>query len=245
MLFPIGDTNVRGGSRPFFSYSFIALNVLIFLLQLNVEGNLVCNFATIPISIINGENLYTLITSMFLHGGWMHLLGNMMFLWVFADNIEAVIGNGRFFTFYLLGGLFATGAHIAADLLFPGVASAACCAPCDVVSACETAEQACPGSIPSLGASGAISAVLGAYLVMFPKSKIKVLIFFFITTVPAILFLGLWFAEQLISGVGSLGPLTAQSAGVAWWAHIGGFVFGLIYGWINRDLTRDVYIVRD
>lgn len=187
----------------------------------------------------------TLITCMFLHGGWMHLIGNMLFLWVFGDNIEAIMGNIRFLIFYLLGGLFATFAHIAAGLVAGSPEMASCCEPCVLLNACETASSACPGSIPSLGASGAISAVLGAYIVFFPKSRIKVLIFFFVTTVPAVVFLGLWFVEQLISGVGSMGPLTAQTAGVAWWAHIGGFIFGLIYGWINKDFARGVYIVRD
>ncbi len=245
MLFPIGDTNVRGGYKPLFSYSFIALNIIIFLLQLNTSGHLVCAYATIPNVILKGDQLHTLVSSMFLHGGWMHLIGNMLFLWVFGDNIEAIMGNIRFLIFYLLGGLFATFAHIAAGLVAGSPEMASCCEPCVLLNACETASSACPGSIPSLGASGAISAVLGAYIVFFPKSRIKVLIFFFVTTVPAVVFLGLWFVEQLISGVGSMGPLTAQTAGVAWWAHIGGFIFGLIYGWINKDFARGVYIVRD
>ena len=155
MIFPIGDDNVNGGSRPYLSYGFIVLNILIFIFQISLESGelqrFVYQYGTIPSVIISGQNYGSLFTSMFLHGGWMHIIGNMMFLWVFADNIEAVIGNSRFFVFYLLGGLFATGAHILSN----------------------TASV-----IPSIGASGAISAVLGAYLVMFPKSQIKVLFFF-------------------------------------------------------------------
>jgi len=239
MIFPIGDTNVKGGFKPIFAYSLIAINIVIFFLQLSVEGNLVCEFATIPAEISRGRELHTLISSMFLHGGWMHLIGNMLFLWVFADNIEAVVGNVKFIIFYILGGLFASGAHIALELLVGGDGSlASCCMPCGIGAECTAADNLCAGSIPSLGASGAISAVMGAYLVMFPKSTIKVLIFLWTVRISAIMFLGLWFLEQLMSGIGGLSVVSAQSAGVAWWAHIGGFVFGLAYGWLNRDLTK-------
>jgi membrane associated rhomboid family serine protease len=138
----------------------------------------------------------------------MHLLGNMLFLWIFADNIESTIGSLRFLVFYLLGGIAATAAHIITDPFSP---------------------------IPMLGASGAISAVLGAYLVMYPRSRIKVLLFFLIRLrVPAILFLGLWFYMQMSSG---LGALSGESGGVAWWAHIGGFAFGLASGfWMRSNI---------
>ena len=232
MIFPIGDTNVKGGAKPLISYSFIGFNIAVFFLQLGTPGNLVCEFATIPSDVVNGSNLYTLLTSMFLHGGWMHLIGNMLFLWVFADNIEAIVGNIAFLIFYVLGGLFASGVHI----FFEFMTSADminCCRPCLSDIACQGANSICAGSIPSLGASGAISAVMGAYIVMFPKSRIKTLFFISIIYVPAFVFLGFWFLQQLISGVGSLGPLNAQGAGVAWWAHIGGFVFGLLYGFFK------------
>jgi membrane associated rhomboid family serine protease len=147
---------------------------------------------------------------MFLHGGWMHLVGNMLFLWVFADNIEAVIGNMGFFFFYIFGGLVASAAHIAFNL---------------------------GSQVPAVGASGAISAVMGAYLVMFPASKIKVLVVYFFRSfyMPALYFLGLWIGQQLINGFLSFVPSTAHTSGVAWWAHIGGFAFGVLVGFIVRS----------
>lgn len=240
MILPIGDTNVRGGFKPIVSYSLILINIGIFLLQVATPGNLVCEFATIPGDIYQGQHMYTLITNMFLHGGWMHLIGNMLFLWVFADNIEAVIGNMKFLIFYLLGGIFASAAHIFFDLYAANPDFSSCCMPCAQGMNCTDLATMCSGFIPSLGASGAISAVMGAYLVMFPGSRIKTLIFVFTVTIPAIFFLGLWFASQLVSGIGSLGALTEETSGVAWWAHIGGFVFGLIYGFLNRHVMADV-----
>ncbi|MCI5080360.1 MAG: rhomboid family intramembrane serine protease [Saprospiraceae bacterium] len=215
MIFPIGDDQVRGGHYPLFSYAFIALNVGMFFYQISMPydqlNQLIYDFGSVPVETLNGEKIYTLVTSMFLHGGWMHLIGNMLFLWVFADNIEAVIGNRRFLIFYLLGGLAAHAAHIYFN----------------------------PAStVPTVGASGAISAVLGAYLVMFPTSSVRVLIFIFTIRVPAILFLGFWIYQQWISGTAALEVATAQSAGVAWWAHIGGFVFGLLAGIYYRSVVR-------
>lgn len=236
MLFPIGDTNVQGGFKPYVSYAFIGLNILIFLIQFfsNTEDHLVCSFGTIPYDIIRGEGYYTLITSMFMHGGWMHLIGNMMFLWVFADNIEAVEGNVRFIIFYLCGGLCASLLHIGIETWFGGGDVAGCCLPCAQSLACATDGVSCVGSIPAVGASGAISAVLGAYLILFPKSRIKVFFFFTFITIPALVFLGLWFLEQLISGIGALSFITGEAGGVAWWAHIGGFLFGLGYGYLRK-----------
>lgn len=230
MFFPIGDDQVKGGHKPYFSYGFIALNVAIFALQYTQPDALICDFAAIPDNIASGEALYTLFTSMFMHGGIMHLVGNMLFLWVFGDNIEATIGSARFVLFYLLGGLAASGAHIALSL---GPDVAGCCLPC--AQDCAQAAVACAGSVPSLGASGAIAAVLGAYLVMFPKSKVKVLVLviFRAFPVPAWLFLGIWIGQQLIAGFAALGPM-GESGGVAWWAHIGGFAFGLLAGWMAR-----------
>jgi membrane associated rhomboid family serine protease len=147
---------------------------------------------------------------MFLHGGWLHILGNMLFLWVFGDNIEAVLGDLLYIVFYLAGGLAASVAHI---LLSPGA------------------------NVPSLGASGAVAAVLGAYVVMFPKSQVRVLYFAFfigVTRVAAVVFLGFWFIMQLFNGVASLGVQTAQTGGIAYWAHIGGFVFGVLVGFFFR-----------
>ncbi len=209
MIFPIGDDNVKGGSYPIFSYFFILLNLLVFGYEVSLpeEGlsAFISNFGATPVEIaINHANFQSLISSMFLHSGWMHLIGNMLFLWVFADNIEAVIGNFRFLIFYMLGGIFAGLTQI----------------------------MVAPYSdIPCVGASGAISAVLGAYLVMFPASKVKIWAFIFFTyRIPALLFLGFWGIQQLVSGFGSLSQVTGESGGVAFWAHIGGFVFGVFTG---------------
>ncbi|MEM9887022.1 MAG: rhomboid family intramembrane serine protease [Bacteroidota bacterium] len=207
MIFPIGDDQVRGGTFPLFSYAFIALNVAVFVYELQLMSNgsfdqFIFEFGAIPSEITQGQDLPTLFTSMFLHGGWGHIIGNMLFLWVFADNIEAVVGNGRFLIFYLLGGLAAHAAHIYFNF---------------------------NSEIPTVGASGAISAVMGAYIVMFPTSKIRVLILFFVVKIPAFIFLGFWIFQQVNSGFASLSQL-AEEAGVAWWAHIGGFVFGVLAG---------------
>ncbi len=232
MIFPIGDTQVKGGYFPYVTYAFIALNVLAFLYQMSFENALVCEYGSIPNDIVNGDGYITLITSTFMHGGWMHLIGNMVFLWVFGDNIEATVGNVAFAGFYILGALAASALHIM--LSYGSEMDLAAC--CSICTGCVEGSAICPGSIPSVGASGAISAILGAYLVMFPKSKVKTLIFYFFTEVPAFLFLGFWIAQQLFFGFSSLGPDAASSGGTAWWAHIGGFVFGLVAGYFARDL---------
>ena len=235
MIFPIGDDQVKGGYKPIFSYSFLVLNIVVFLIQLTHPSAFICEFGAIPSNIVQGENLLTLFTSMFMHGGWMHLIGNMLFLWVFADNIEATIGNFNFLLFYLLGGLAATAAHI--WLGTGGDDLMGCCMPCSNMGiACGEQIPACSGSIPTVGASGAISAVLGAYIVMFPKSKVKVLVIYFFSAfrIAAIWFLGFWILQQLFNGFVSLGPDTAATSGVAWWAHIGGFAFGVVAGWVAR-----------
>ncbi|MEM9918730.1 MAG: rhomboid family intramembrane serine protease [Bacteroidota bacterium] len=238
MIFPVGDDQVQGGAKPIFSYTFLVLNVLFFFFQLSQPGALICEFGAIPNEIVNGQDYLTLFTSMFMHGGWMHLIGNMLFLWVFADNIEATIGNINFLVFYLLGGLAAHFAHIYFNT---GLELIDCCQPCNVSGFhCTEGVRACPGAIPTVGASGAISAVLGAYLVMFPKSKVKVLVVYFFSTfrVAAIWFLGFWIIQQLVSGFAALGPETAATDGVAWWAHIGGFIFGVIAGFIARSSAK-------
>lgn len=222
MFFPIGDENINGGHKPYVTYAFIAINVLIFLWQitLGAEGyrNFLYEFGTIPVEILNGEDYFTLLTNVFLHGGWGHIFGNMVFLWIFADNIEAIVGNLNFVAFYLLGGLFASLLHIFLN---------------------STSQ------IPAVGASGAISAVMGAYLVMFPKSDIKVFVMFLFRSVnvSAMIFLGLWFIYNLGSGIMSMGPENAQASGTAWWAHIGGFIFGAIAGFYAKKsyLSDDFY----
>jgi membrane associated rhomboid family serine protease len=215
MFFPIGDDQIRGGSLPVFSYGLLFANLIIFTYEVSLAPELlqqfVLEFGTIPSEIGRGEDLYTLITSMFLHGSWLHLIMNMLFLWVFADNIEAVIGNVPFLLFYLLGGVVASLAHV---FLNPG------------------------SDVPGLGASGAISAVLGAYLVMFPSSRVRTLLFLVIIVrrinMPAFAFLGIWIVFQLFSGIQDLNMGSPESGGTAWWAHIGGFFFGFLAGAIFR-----------
>lgn len=211
MLFPIGDDNVKGGYYPIVSYTFLALNILVFILEMNQGHRLeqfIATYGAIPVEITHGERLYTLFTSMFLHGSIGHIVGNMLFLWIFADNIEAVIGSVRFLIFYLAGGLIAHAAHIFFNMDSP---------------------------IPTVGASGAIAAVMGAYMIMFPQSRVKVLLLIFPFRVPALLFLGFWIFSQFQSGVGSLQVNTAETDGIAYWAHIGGFVFGAVRGFPFRN----------
>jgi membrane associated rhomboid family serine protease len=213
MIFPIGDTNIKGGYKPYFSYGFIAINVLIFLFELSMSEGVLnqffINFGVIPAEISRGQDWETIFSSIFLHGGWSHLIGNMMFLWVFGDNIEATVGNMTFMGFYLLGGLAATLGQV----------------------------YMAPGSeIPLIGASGAIAAVLGAYLVMFPNSKVDLLILFLLAVIPirAVYFLGIWIVQQLFNGYATLSSVTSNSGGVAWWAHIYGFLFGVLGGFVFR-----------
>ncbi len=232
MIFPIGDDQVKGGNKPIFSYSFIAINVAIFVYQLSNLA-FTYGFSTVPYEILNGVDLVietdgvpqspgpfpiylTMISSMFMHGGWMHLIGNMVFLWVFGDNIESAIGSVKFLAFYILGGIVASATHILTNSA---------------------------SVVPSLGASGAIAAVLGAYLVMFPQSRIKMLILIFFRTfrIPAFVFLGFWIIQNLFSGIGSLG-VTGTGSGVAWWSHIGGFVFGVIAGFFFKNQNPKVLL---
>jgi membrane associated rhomboid family serine protease len=209
MFLPIGDDQVHRGHTPFFAYGFIALNVMIFFYQSSLGGDaaaaFIYGYGSIPMEIEQGEDYHTLITSIFLHGSWMHLIGNMLYMWIFADNIEASIGNLPFFIFYFLGGLAASLCHIYFNT---------------------------GSDIPAVGASGALSAVMGAYIVMFPRSNIRGYLLVFRINVAAWLFLGFWFFQQSQAGYASLGD---TSGGIAWWAHIGGFVFGVLCGFFFRQ----------
>lgn len=214
-MIPIGDTEVRGSGPSIVTIGLIIVNVIVFLFEAMMSQpeleNFIRNYGVVPAQIMQGSGLITLLTHMFLHGGWMHLIGNMVFLWVFGDNIEAVMGKVMYLAFYIAGGLAAAALQILID----------------------------PAStIPSVGASGAIAAVLGAYIVMFPQARVKVMMMsrmgMGMTRVTAIIFLGIWFVTQLFSGVASLGVPTAQTGGVAFWAHIGGFLFGLVVGFLFR-----------
>jgi membrane associated rhomboid family serine protease len=218
MFFPIGDDNVRGRSKPIFTTLLIIFNCYIFWQQLQLSPEQMQNFfytyGATPNQIWQGQNLHTLFTSMFLHGGWMHLIGNMIFLWIFADNIEVTIGSFRFLMFYLVGGVVAALVH------------------CFVLKG---------SSIPCIGASGAISATLGAYLVMFPSSKIRVLFIFFSFRVSAFLFLGFYIIQQVMAGWETLEIKDAETSGVGYWAHIGGFGYGFIRGFFMRSKQEKVY----
>jgi membrane associated rhomboid family serine protease len=229
MLLPIGDENVRGGKPPILSYSFIVLNVLIYIWQTRFDGQMVCELGAIPSNIANGDSIVTLFSSMFLHGSWMHLIGNMVFLWIFADNIEATIGSMKFFLFYMVGGIVAVFAHMYFGVDFNQLN---CCSVCSNYMPCDGILDACNYYTPLVGASGAISAVLGAYLIMFPTSKIKLLFIVIPFRLPAFLFLGFWIVQQYLRGMESL---VNDASNVAWWAHIGGFAFGLVLGLFFRN----------
>ena len=208
MFFPIGDDQVHQGHKPYVTYAFIALNVAVFLYQISLDPaaarSFILEYGSVPATIEAGQDYHTLLTSAFLHGGWMHLIGNMVFMWIFADNIEATTGSITFLIFYLLGAIAASLCHI-------------------YFNAGDTT--------PAVGASGALSAAMGAYIVMFPKSNIRTVIFLFVFNVPAWIFLGFWFFQQSSAGYESLGD---TSGGIAWWAHIGGFVFGALAGLFFR-----------
>jgi membrane associated rhomboid family serine protease len=215
-MFPVGDDNVRGAHRPWVTWALIAVNVVVFLyeLSLGLDGlqQLANDYGAVPVQIAQGKRLYTLVTSMFLHGGWLHIIGNMLFLAVFGDNIEATLGRLGYLIFYLAGGIVASLAQVWAN---PGA------------------------NVPSIGASGAVAAVLGAYAVIYPTSRVRVLVVLLfwitITRVTALLFIGLWFVIQFFNGVASLGVQTAQTGGVAYWAHVGGFALGIVVGFLFRS----------
>jgi membrane associated rhomboid family serine protease len=200
---------------PVVTYTIIGINIVIFIgeLLLDFLGYLdwfYYEFAVIPAFIMEGERLYTLFTSMFMHSGVFHILFNMLYLYIFGNNIEDSMGSGRFLVFYLLCGLIASGAHIYTD----------------------------PGSqIPTLGASGAIAGVLGAYLVLYPRERIDALLGYIFIRVPAIVVLLTWFILQLFSGILSLGHM--GEGGIAFFAHIGGFIAGAILIFIFRKRQRD------
>jgi membrane associated rhomboid family serine protease len=211
-MIPLRDHNPRR-TFPFVTYTLVALNVLAFVWELSLGAQLeraLFSVAFIPARYWLpgnwGFDLATIVISMFLHGGLLHIGSNMLYLWIFGDNIEDRLGHFRYLIFYLLCGFLATFAH---------------------------AMFSSGSNVPAIGASGAIAGVLGAYLVLYPHARVTTLlpIFFFITVreIPAIIILGLWFVLQLFSGVGSLGVRDAQDmGGIAYFAHIGGFVAGVL-----------------
>ena len=215
-MIPLRDTQ-PSHSPPFVTATVIALNILVFLYQVSLDqftGNhFIEKYALVPDRL----QLSDVVTSMFLHGGWMHLIGNMWFLWIYGDNVEDVLGHGKYLMFYLLCGVAAAVVHMTMN----------------------------PYSrVPTVGASGAIAGVMGAYLIKFPHSRILTLvpIFVFFTTMelPALVILAYWFILQIFAGIGSIGYSNVSRGGVAWWAHAGGFLAGmlLIYVLGTRERFR-------
>jgi membrane associated rhomboid family serine protease len=232
MIIPIGDDNTDRRTRPVLNLIFIAANVLVFvfLQGAGLNDGFTYAFSTVPQEIVTGDDVVsdgvitnprtgerirgpglrttpipvylTLITAMFMHGSWLHLLGNMLYLYIFGDNLEDALGRQRYLLFYLACGVLAGLAHVFTSVAFDrGML------------------------VPSLGASGAISGVLGGYIVLFPRRRVRVIMFRVLMSVPAIAAIGIWFAFQLISGLGYFG---GAASNVAYGAHIGGFVAGVI-----------------
>lgn len=254
MLIPIGDDNSDRTLTPYINYFLIALNILAFIFLQAGGANLYFTYAfsTVPAEIITGTDIitqpqliidpntgrqfempglqptpvsvyFTLITSMFMHGGWAHLAGNMLYLWIFGDNIENRIGHFRYLVFYLVCGVIASLSHVFSTLMLNQ-----------------------NSLVPSLGASGAISGVLGAYLLLFPTRRVHAFFFIFRVSIPAVLALGLWIAFQVTSGLGMLGG--EESGGVAYAAHIGGFIAGFLlikfFDPVKITVAKEPYITR-
>lgn len=206
-MFPIGDDDSARRSVPVVTYLLIALNVLFFLVELNAGDPFIEQWSVVPRRLLAnpGADLPTIFTSMFMHAGWLHLLGNMLYLWIFGDNVEDSFGHVKFLVFYLLCGIAATFAQVA-----------------------FTASS----SVPNLGASGAIAGVLAAYIVLFPRGQVRVLMGRGIIPMPALVVIGFWIVLQFISGIGSI--TAAAQGGVAYMAHIGGFLAGLVLTFLFR-----------
>jgi membrane associated rhomboid family serine protease len=225
-LIPLRDT-IPSLRFPFVNYAIMALCAVAWLVELGAGAELeplIRHYGLIPRRVLTlaeragpfQSALYLpFVSSMFLHGGWMHFAGNMLYLWIFGDNVEDRLGHARYVLFYLLGGVLAGVAHVAAS----------------------------PDSVvPTIGASGAIAAVMGAYFVLYPRARIislVVLIFWVqVVSIPAFFYLAFWFALQLLSGTLELGGASAAEGGVAWWAHAGGFAFGMSCVWLLLQPRR-------
>jgi membrane associated rhomboid family serine protease len=205
MVFPLGDDNRDRRSAPVVTVALILINIAVFFLELQGGEPFIREWAFIPAEFSGAPvaEAPTLLTAMFMHGGWMHLFGNMLYLWIFGDNVEDRFGKIPFLIFYLVTGLAATFAQY---IFMPG------------------------SPIPNVGASGAIAGVLGAYILLFPTAQVRVAIGYMVTMMPAVLVLGLWIALQIFSGVGSIAATDENSSqgGVAYMAHVGGFIAGLV-----------------
>ncbi|HEY4380919.1 MAG TPA: rhomboid family intramembrane serine protease [Acidobacteriaceae bacterium] len=208
-MIPLGDASRRTMRWPIVTILIIAANAYVFVQELMYGDSFVYAWSVIPARIMNGHGWITIFTAMFMHGGWLHIIGNMIYFWAFGPEIEDAMGRFRFLVFYLMGGFIAMLAQIAAM----------------------------PYSrVPNLGASGAIAAVMGAFIVTYPRDRIKTALWFLffvrITFIPAALLIGFWFLMQLFSA-GEVAH-TVQRGGVAYLAHIGGFLFGVITGRLWR-----------
>ncbi|HEV2671624.1 MAG TPA: rhomboid family intramembrane serine protease [Gemmatimonadales bacterium] len=206
-VIPLGDASRRPTRTPVVTASIIAVNVVVFLLELSRGETFVSTWSLVPADIVAGRHLITILTSMFMHGSVSHILGNMVFLWAFGPELEDLMGRQKYILFYLLGGLAATAAQVAASPT---------------------------STVPNLGASGAIAAVMGAFVVTYPHDRIRSLLIIFIIVrtayIPAILLVGVWFLMQLVNlGTVAQQPQPAGGAGgVAYAAHVGGFIFGAV-----------------
>lgn len=213
-MFPISDDDSQRRTFPVVTYALIALNVLFFLVELSGGDQFINEWAFIPAQFRAepAANAVTILTAMFMHASWFHLFGNMLFLWIFGDNVEDSFGHVQFLIFYLLVGIAATLAQFA---------------------------MAPHSSVPNLGASGAIAGVLGAYILMFPQERVRVLLGRQIVAMPAIVVIGLWIALQLFSGVGTMAHThgTTDVGGVAYVAHIGGFFAGFLLTFLFRGAS--------
>lgn len=230
MGIPIGDDELRAREVPVVNTTLIVLNVVVFLLSIVTPWllapgarsffDVIARLGVTPAYIVEGERLYTLVTSMFLHGSLVHLLGNMLYLYIFGDNIEFVMGRFRYLVFYLTTGIIAALTHVAIVILWD------------------------PSSmyVPAVGASGAISGVLGAYIMLFPHGTVRVITFWgwipVFLSLPAIVYIGIWFIYQLVMGLTT--TIAGVSVGVAFWAHIGGFITGFLLAplLVNRRKLR-------
>ncbi len=212
-MIPLGDVSRRPPHFPIITLLIIAANGLVFALELAGGDAFVRQWSLVPADIVAGRHWSTILTAMFLHGGWLHILGNMVFLWVFGPEIEDAMNPGRYLTFYLAGGVVSMLAQVAVSP---------------------------ESTTPTLGASGAIAAVMGAFLITYPRDKIRtvLLIGFFVTVtfIPAFLLIGLWFLVQLFSSVGAVA--STQAGGVAYMAHVGGVIFGAVTARFFEDPRR-------
>jgi membrane associated rhomboid family serine protease len=207
-MFPIGDDDSGRRTTPFVTYVLIALNLIFFFVELSGGEPFIEHWAVIPRQLIENPSgeFPTIFTSMFMHAGWLHLGGNMLYLWIFGDNVEDNFGHLKFLIFYLLCGIAATLAQLAFST---------------------------GSNVPNLGASGAIAGVLGAYILLFPRGQVRVLMGRGVIPMPAIAVIGIWIVLQFVSGIGSISN-SAETGGVAYMAHIGGFVAGIVLTFVLR-----------